>query len=164
MTRDELKDRTANPDVIRSLTELSNWALVYKDEPGHSCWLSGLTRSLARERLIEIHDALHKASKTRNKWNEPVALALVALTASGEMAEYLDMRGQWERQVQWEQRSLEAAKALGTSQQEVADLAHNLGIANDNRGNLPEAEVLYGESLDIKRQLGDQVGIAATLH
>ena len=134
MSRDELKQRTANPDVLRSLTELSDWALVYKDEPGHNWWLSGLTRSLARERLTEVHDALHKASKTRSKWNEPVALALIALTASGEMAEYLDMRGHWEKQIRWGQRALEAARELA-GQRDVAAIAHHLAIAHQNRGN-----------------------------
>lgn len=46
---------------------------------------------------------------------------------------------------------------------EIANFSHNLAVLYQNRGELAEARRLYDESLEIKKRLGDQQGVALTL-
>jgi tetratricopeptide (TPR) repeat protein len=86
---------------------------------------------------------------SRHAWQLPVSLATV-----------LELRGHWEDLIDTGRTALAAAKALkdGRAQARVRD---KLGFAYLLRGQYGEATAQFGRSLELYRQLGDQVGEAS---
>lgn len=75
----------------------------------------------------------------------------------------LSVHGYWDTVVRLGQQGLQAAR-LSKNEAAIAGFAVNVAVMFSNRGELAEARRLYDESLRIQKRLGDQRGIAVTLH
>ncbi|HEX8181450.1 MAG TPA: tetratricopeptide repeat protein [Pyrinomonadaceae bacterium] len=99
------------------------------------------------------------AAFAREDW-ESVVLLADALMRPGEGI--LSVRGYWDEALWIGGLALSAARAL-QSETWIANMAHNVAIMYQHRGELDKARQLYDESLEIKNKYGNQPGMAGTL-
>jgi tetratricopeptide (TPR) repeat protein len=76
---------------------------------------------------------------------------------------FLSLRGYWDEFIRRGEQVLMAARTLQDGAA-IDRFTHNIAVMYQNRGDLNEARRLYDESFDIKKRLGNQSGIAITLH
>ncbi len=77
--------------------------------------------------------------------------------------EFLDLRGYWDEAIRTGEQALVAARH-SEIENLIATWTHNLATMRQRRVELESARLLYNESLEIKRRLGDQNGVASTLY
>src|SRR5438552_2835228 len=79
------------------------------------------------------------------------------------LEQFLDVHGYWEDAIRTGKQALAAARKLRWDAA-IGQFANNLGLKHQDRGEIDAARQLYNESLEIKKKLGNQGGIAITLH
>ncbi len=105
-----------------------------------------------RENLLAAMDVAFQ----RQDW-----ISVMIIRAALE--EFLDLRGHWDKAIQYGEQAVQAAHHVG-NEQALAYFTNNLAVIHHQRGNLEEAQRLYDKSLEIRKKLGEQISIAPTLH
>lgn len=76
---------------------------------------------------------------------------------------FLDLRGYWDEAIQRGEQALQAARN-DHADKDISNFARDVAIIYQQQGDLVTARQLLDESLEIKKVLGDQSGIATTIH
>jgi tetratricopeptide (TPR) repeat protein len=76
---------------------------------------------------------------------------------------FLDLRGYWAEAILRGEQALQAARNAQLDNY-ISYFAHNVAVIYQYRGDLSKAQPLYYESLEINKKLGNQGGVALTLH
>ncbi len=92
-------------------------------------------------------------------WMSIVRMAYALATPVNGM---LSVRGYWDETLRVCDLGLKVARSA-QAEKHIAAMAHNVAVMYQNRGEPGKARRLYGESLEIKKLLGNQHGIAYTL-
>lgn len=146
------RDSQANDYRRRFVAHFLHYARTYKEaEP--SCYDA---LEAERENLLSAA----AAAAACEDWARAVLLADTLMHPSQGV---LSVRGYWDDALWLGELALGAARSL-QNEAWVAQVAHNVGILYQHRGELHKARQLYDESLEIKKKYGNEAGIASTLN
>lgn len=79
------------------------------------------------------------------------------------LEEFLDVYGYWEDAIRSGKQAIRAVSEM-KDEGAAGAFANNVAVIYERRGDTKEARLLYNRSLEIKKKLGDEKGIAVTLH
>ena len=160
---DFMRHRTANIDVSGALRELGEWSLVYRDESGFNWWLSGLTRSFAETRILEVLGYWRDTARQDGKWDEAAARVLIALTSWPSLFNFLHLRGYWRECIAHWEPAAEAARSVGPKPS-LMSIVGNLANMYQLTGDIDRAERGLQEAFDIAAEAGSERNMAVGLH
>jgi hypothetical protein len=135
---------TTDPWVARLLTYLLPWVEVHRQSPER-----------LQSEISLILFAIYAAVERRN-W-----VAVLRLAQATETSLILTKR--WESWGRVLQAALQAAQHLN-DQAAIATIWHQLGTRSLCQAEIPVAYDALSQALKLRRQLGDEVGIAVTQH
>jgi tetratricopeptide (TPR) repeat protein len=180
--------------VNEAVKHLAALRLVASTAGGRRLLVEGLTRELASNKLaasdrredfrqrfvghFEHHAGQHAHTSPENfgaledeKENLLAALAIAfevthwqqVMSIRRSLEEYLDLRGYWEEAIRTGEMALQAAREA-RSPLAIARFTYSLAVVYWERGENVKARELFREGLEINRKLGEQSGIASSLH
>lgn len=129
-------------------------ALAERAEPN----LKGLDQGVWLNRLETEHDNLRAALE----WSLGSDDVELGLRLGAALREFWFVRGYWREGRAWLERAL--SQSGGTLPTWRAKALNQAGILAWHLGDYRRAQVLYGESLALSRELGDKERIAQVLH
>ena len=160
---DLMKRVTANINVSDALRELGEWSLAYRDESGFSWWLSGLTRSFAETRILEVLGYWRDAARRDGALDEGAARVLIALTSWTTLFNFLHLRGYWRECIAHWEPAAEATRITGPKPS-LMSIVGNLAITYQQIGDVMKAEKGCREAIEVSKELGNDIDVSAGLH
>lgn len=148
--RDRLVDSGAG-ETVRELHQAFYLAIAEEAEPK----LTGPKQTVWLDRLEQEHDNLRAALTWGNRE--------IALRIAGALWRFWDIRGYFSEGLKWLTDVLENTDATARTLARAKAL-FGAGVLNSSRGDFTAAQTLCKECLEIYQELGDLMGVAASLN